>query len=105
MARKPRNHSIPPKTEDAIKDVKLFDKKNKYKYDWIFLTTEDNNIRRKFIKSVGNKVKCLLNKRKIWYNYATKKLLAYNTDSKSNLEYNKIYLLISNSFLLTKLRL
>ena len=34
IARKPRNHSIPPKTKDAIKDVKIFD--NNYKYDWIF---------------------------------------------------------------------
>ena len=91
VARKPRNHSIPPKTEDAIKDVKLFDKKNKY--DWIFLTTEDSNIRQKFIDAVGNKVKCFLNKRKILYNYETKKLLAYHIDSKRNLEYNKIYLL------------
>ena len=35
----------------------------------------------------------LFNKRKILYNYETKKLLAYHIDSKRNLEYNKIYLL------------
>jgi hypothetical protein len=91
VARKPQGHSIPPKTEDAIKDVKLFDKKNKY--DWIFLTTEDNIIRQKFINAVGSKVKYFLNKRKILYNYATKKFLAYNIDLKSNIEFNKKYLL------------
>jgi integrase len=59
IARKPRNHPIPPNTKDAIKDVKLLD--NKYKYDWIFLATEDNIIRRDFLSAMGTKVKCLIN--------------------------------------------
>jgi hypothetical protein len=91
VARKPRYHSIPPKAEDAIKDVKLLDKKNKY--DWIFLATEDNIIRQKFINSIGSKVILFLNKKKILYNYATKKLLAYCIDSKSIIKFNEIYLL------------
>ena len=90
-ARKPHRHQIPPKTEDVIKEVKLLDKKNKY--DWIFLTTEDNIIRQKFINAIGNKVKYLLNKNKILYNYNRKNFFAYNIDFKKNREFNKIYLL------------
>jgi hypothetical protein len=59
IAKKPYSHPIPPKTKDAIKDVKLLDNKNKY--DWIFLATEDNFIREEFLRAVGIKVKCLLN--------------------------------------------
>ena len=98
IARKPRRHPIPPKTKDVIKDVKLFDKKNKY--DWIFLATEDNIIRQKFINAIGNKVKYLLKKNKILYNYTTKKLLANYIDFKKNREFHKIYLL--NIIILSK---
>lgn len=98
IARKPRKHSIPPKTEDAIKDVKIFD--NKYKYDWIFLATEDNFIRKEFIGAIGRKVKCLINKKKISYNYRSKKFLAYNIDFKNHIIFNKIYLL--NIIILSK---
>ena len=98
IAKKPRNHPIPPKIEDAIKDVKLID--DKYKYDWVFLSTEDNIIRKKFIKAIGIKVKCLLNKKQISYNYKTKKYIAYYIDYKKNIEYNKIYLL--NIIILSK---
>jgi hypothetical protein len=98
VAMKPRGHPIPPKTEDVIKNVKLLDNKNKY--NWIFLATEDNNIRDIFIKSIGIKVKCLLSKTKISYNYSTKKLLALNINFKKNLDYNKIYLL--NIIILSK---
>ena len=45
---KPRSHPIPPTTEKMIVDVKKMDLKNKY--DWIFLATEDDKIRNKFIK-------------------------------------------------------
>jgi hypothetical protein len=92
IARKQRSHPIPPKTEDAIKDAKLMD--HKFKYDWFFLATEDDNIREEFIKGIGAKVKFLLNKNKINYNYSTKKFLAYNIDFKRNIEFNKLYLLI-----------
>ena len=98
IAKKPYRHPIPPKTKDAIKDVKLLDNKNKY--DWIFLATEDNFIREEFLRAVGIKVKCLLNKRKVNYNYSKKQFLAYNIDFKINPEYNKIYLLISKFFLI-----
>ncbi len=98
IARKPRKHSIPPKTEDAIRDVKIYD--NKYKYDWIFLATEDNIIRKEFIGAIGRKVKCLINKKAIFYNYKAKKFLAYNIDLKNNIKFNKIYLL--NIIILSK---
>jgi len=91
VARKPHGHPIPPKTEDVINDLKLFDKKNRY--DGVFLATEDNIIRQKIINSIGNKVKYLLNKNKILYNYAKKQLLAYSINFKKNIEFNKIYLL------------
>ena len=98
VAMKLRFHPIPPKIKDVIKDVKLLDNKNKY--NWIFLATEDNNIRDVFLRAIGIKVKCLLTKRKIFYNYSTKKQLAYNIDFKRNLDYNKIYLL--NIIILSK---
>ena len=53
----PAGHSIPPKTEKMIEDVKKMDEKNKY--DWIYLATEDDNIRSKFVKQFGNKLKML----------------------------------------------
>lgn len=98
VAMKPKNHPIPPKIEDVIKDVKLLDNKNKY--NWIFLSTEDNIIRDIFLKSIGIKVKCLLSKTKISYNYSTKKPIALNIDFKNNLDFNKIYLL--NIIILSK---
>ena len=98
VAKKPNKHAIPPKTKDVIKDVKLLDNKNKY--DWIFLATEDNFIREEFLRAVGIKVKCLLNKNKINYNYSKKQFLAYNIDFKINTNFNKNYLL--NIIILSK---
>jgi hypothetical protein len=98
IAKKLNGHAIPPRTEDAINDIKLLDNKNKY--DWIFLSTEDNNIRQKVIRGIGIKVKYLLNKKQIFYNYTKKSPLAYNIDFKANIEFNKIYLL--NIIILSK---
>ena len=98
IAKKPFEHPIPPKIEEAIKDVKLLNNKNQY--DWIFLATEDIIIRREFTKAIGIKVKYLLNKREIFYNYTAKEFLAYDKNIKSNKEFNKIYLL--NIIILSK---
>ena len=98
ITRKPKGHAIPPKTEDVIKDAKILD--DKYKYDWIFLATEDNIIRQDFITAMGKKVKYLLNKNNITYNYTKKKLLAYNINFRRNINYHKIYLL--NIIILSK---
>ena len=54
---RPSGHSIPPPTEKMIKYTKKMDKK--YNYDWIFLATEDNNIRNKFIQEFGDKLKMI----------------------------------------------
>ena len=43
--------------KNLIKDAKNFNKENKY--DFIFLTTEDNTIKDKFIKEFGDKLKFL----------------------------------------------
>ena len=98
VANKPFGHPIPPKTEEVIKDVKLLDNKNKY--DWVFLATEDNIIREEFIRGIGNKVKCLLNKKAIFYDYYDKKVFALSIDYKENINFNKIYLL--NIIILSK---
>ena len=47
VARKPKHHPIPPKPGRVINDIKKIDKI--YGYKWIFITTEDNSIREKFI--------------------------------------------------------
>ena len=55
--RRPINHAIPAKVEKIIPDVKEFDKK--YKYDYIYLATEDNTVKKKFMPEFVNKVKFL----------------------------------------------
>ena len=47
IAMRPKDHSIPPKIGTLIEDIKDMDKKNKY--DWIFITTEDD-IRKNLLK-------------------------------------------------------
>ena len=98
IARKPKGHAIPPKTEDVVKDVKVL--KNKYKYDWIFLATEDNLIRQHFLGAIGSKVKYILNQNNINYNYTRKKFLAHNINFRKNINYHKNYLL--NIIILSK---
>ena len=56
----PDGHSIPPSTEKMIEDVKKMDEKNKY--DWIYLATEDDDIRNKFKKEFGKKLKMVQDK-------------------------------------------
>ena len=57
---KPHAHPIPPSIETMIEDVKQMDEKNKY--DWIYLATEDDNIRSTIIKEFGEKLKIVQNK-------------------------------------------
>jgi len=98
IAKKPFRHPIPPKTKDVIKDVKILDYKNKY--DSIFLATEDRNIRQEFVRAIGIKAKCLLNKFEIFYNYTNKDFLSQNIHFKNNIEFSKNYLL--NIIILSK---
>ena len=91
---KPKGHPIAPDYKIIIKDIKKMDDKNKY--DYIFLTTEDDNIRAKIVKEFGQKIKCLIYKKAIKYNYSKKddnNYLAFNENIKGNLEFMKIYLI------------
>ena len=74
------------------------EKKNKYK--WFFIATEDSNIRNKFILEFGEKLKYILPKEKIEYNYKNDKYLAFNKNIKGNLEFLKTYLI--NIIILSK---
>ena len=96
ISLKPKNHPIPPKNEIIFRDIILMDKK--YKYDYFFLSTEDDIIREKFIKKFKNKLKILKIYENIKYNY--KSLLAQNIYIKGNINFAKNYLL--NIIILSK---
>ena len=51
------DHPIPARVEQVIPDVKEFDRK--YNYDFIYLATEDKNIKKKFMPEFENKAKYL----------------------------------------------
>ena len=87
----PSGHSRQPSTKRLINDVIKMSKKNKY--DFIFLGTEDNKIRNLFIKIFGKKLKYLIPKDKIVYNYDTGNYLTYNKNVFGNMNFSKIYLL------------
>ena len=91
ITRKPFGHPIPPTAENAIKDIKKWDKINNY--DFIFLTTEDNIIRNKFIKEFKDKVKYLLPNKNIEYDYNDREYLTLNPNVAGNMEFEKIYVL------------
>ena len=98
MVKKPSEHPVIPNTNNVIEDVKKMDNKNKY--DFIFLATEDNIIRNKFIKSLKKKLKFLIYEKKIDYNYTEKDYFANNKNLIGNVEFVKIYLL--NMIILSK---
>ena len=98
MFLKPKGHCIPPNITDLVHDVKEMD--NKYIYDYIFFSTEDDNIRVIFSKNFSKKLRMIKPKMKTNYNYSKKKFLGYNDNIKGNIEYNKIYLL--NIIILSK---
>ena len=91
ISLKPYEHPIPPSVGMAINDTKKWDNKNKY--DYIFLATEDNNIRNKFIKKFGKKLKYLLPDIKIDYNYEEASYLSYYDGVYGNMKFQKTYLL------------
>lgn len=91
ITRKPRSHPVQPKIKYYFDDIN--DMNNKYKYDWLFLTTEDDLIRIKFIKKYGEKIKYYKKGRNIIYNYQEKEILCFNKKIKGNIEYIKIYLI------------
>lgn len=98
LTRKPRHHAIQPNTTDVIKDIKSMNKK--YNYDYIFLATEDELIKNKFMNTFHDKLKFIKSNIKINYNYKKKSYLALNKDVKGNKIFNKNYLL--NIIILSK---
>jgi hypothetical protein len=98
IAKKPFGHAIPPTPKMVFEDIKKMDKK--FKYNWIFLTTEDDLIREKFINKFKKKLKYIKSKTNINYDYKKKELLAFNKNIKGNLEYMKTYLI--NIIILSK---
>ena len=98
-SKKPSGHPIPPNISDFINDVKEMD--DKYKYDYIFFTTEDENIRYNFTRSFKRKkIKQIEHKNTINYDYKKADYLNLNENIIGNLEFNKIYLL--NIIILSK---
>ena len=90
LALKPKNHCKPPTSEMAINDIKKMNET--YNYDFIFLATEDELIKDKFIKVFKNKLKYIYIKNKIEYDYKKKKFIALCKNIKGNIENMKIYL-------------
>ena len=94
---RPKNHCIPPTPELVFNDIKKMNKTNKYEY--LFLATEDEYIKEKFLKKFNNKLKYLKQK-KIEYNYTKKEYIACSKNITGNIENLKIYLL--NVLILSK---
>lgn len=98
IINKMKGHSILPNLDTAIMDVKSFNEKNKY--DFIFISTEDEIIKERFIKEFQNKIKILNPDEKIHYNYKEGKPINLHNNIIGNLEYSKNY--IYNIIILSK---
>ena len=94
---KPEDVPIPPTAEVMIEDVKKLDNENNY--DYIFLVTEDEIIRNKFIKQFGDKLKYLEPENKIEYHYKVNETLCSNKNVQG-FKYQKFYLI--NIIILSK---
>ena len=91
LSIRPKGHSIPPKVEQVILDVKEMDRK--YKYDFIFFATEDELIKKKFIPEFEEKLKLYNPNVIIQYNYNDTYVINLNEKINGNLEYIKNYLI------------
>ena len=98
LALKPKYHPIPPKPEKVIDDIKKLDKKNNY--DFFFISTEDDILRKLFIKEFNYKIKYLAYYRNINYKNKKPQSLGRNEKILGNIEYSKVYLL--NMIILSK---
>lgn len=97
ISLKPKMHPIQPTIDMVISDVRQMD--IKHNYDYIFFTTEDEKIRKKFKLEFSNKIK-QLNSFTINYNYSSGNFINYNKNIYGNIEFNKRYLL--NIIILSK---
>lgn len=91
ISAKPKYHHIPPSCKIVFDDIKKLNDKNKY--DYYFITTEDNNLRNNFINKFKEKLKYFTDEKEIKYNYKKKKLLANNRNIKGNFIFMKNYLI------------
>lgn len=91
-----KHHAISPTPEKVFKDIS----KLKNKYDWMFITTEDDIIREKFINKFGKKLKYIKYKTNINYDYTKKPLLGFNKNIRGNFSFMRIYLI--NIIILSK---
>ena len=95
---KPKKHPVQPKIETMLKDIKeMFEKNN---YDYIFISTEDQIIRKTFISKFKEKIKFIKPKKSIKYNYNKKLFLYYDKGNTFDYDYFKTYLL--NILILSK---
>ena len=91
-------HPIPPSLDRAINDVKKLNLKNNY--DWIFISSEDDIIKERFIKEFRNKITFLNPKTQLKYNYTGSDYLIRNKEINGNIEYAKNY--VMNIYILGK---
>ena len=98
IANRPAGHPKQPTPEMVFRDLEEMNLK--YKYNYFFLTTEDDLIRKKFISKYKDKLKYIKSKINLNYNYKKKQFLALNNNLKGNIIYMKIYLI--NIIILSK---
>ena len=94
---KPSIHPVQPTVNMVISDIKKLEIENNY--DYIYFTTEDENIRKIFKKIFANKIRELHNFF-IDYNYSSYDYLNSNKNIYGNIKFNKQYLL--NIIILSK---
>ena len=75
IAMKPKTHPVQPNISDIIKDVKSMD--DKYIYDFIFFSSEDQTYKDSFSKSFPDKIKQIKSNININYYYKKKQYLCF----------------------------
>lgn len=98
LSRKEKRHSIQPKVEKVIYDVKIMD--IQYKYNFIFFSTEDELIKKKFIPEFKDKIRFLNPNVIVKYDYNKKNKINLNEQIYGNIEYIKNY--VMNIIILSK---
>ena len=86
---RPGGHAIPPKVERVITDVKKIDKKNNY--DYIYFTSEDEEIKKKFIPEFKDKIRYL--NPKLSFKYIDKNITNINQQIREFHDFVRIYVI------------